>query len=105
MYTSFAIIAGIKNLVASAPVPLVFDHFGGAKGRSSRPAGASTCRTKSVISARVSVLSFVRLSTVRKGDGAAPVRCQPDFDPRRGGVSHGALFPNSIQSELGNMPW
>lgn len=31
MFTSLAIISSIKDLVASAPVPLVFDHFGGAK--------------------------------------------------------------------------
>ena len=31
MYTSLAVIAGIKDLVASSPVPIVFDHFGGAQ--------------------------------------------------------------------------
>jgi predicted TIM-barrel fold metal-dependent hydrolase len=31
MYTSLAIIAGIKDLVAASPVPVVFDHFGGAQ--------------------------------------------------------------------------
>jgi predicted TIM-barrel fold metal-dependent hydrolase len=30
MYTSPAVIAGIKDLVQSSPVPVVFDHFGGA---------------------------------------------------------------------------
>src|ERR1043165_2724652 len=29
MFTSLAIISSIKDLVASSPVPLVFDHFGG----------------------------------------------------------------------------
>jgi len=31
MFTSLAIISSIKDLVASSPVPLVFDHFGGAQ--------------------------------------------------------------------------
>jgi predicted TIM-barrel fold metal-dependent hydrolase len=31
MFTSLPIIASIKDLVASSPVPLVFDHFGGAQ--------------------------------------------------------------------------
>src|SRR5271170_203487 len=32
MFTSLAIISGIKDLVAASPVPVVFDHFGGAQG-------------------------------------------------------------------------
>jgi len=31
MYTSLAVIAGIKDLVMTSPVPVVFDHFGGAQ--------------------------------------------------------------------------
>src|SRR3954463_12877750 len=31
MFTSLAIISSITDLVASSPVPLVFDHFGGAQ--------------------------------------------------------------------------
>src|SRR5258708_31366037 len=31
IFTSLAVIAGIKDLVADAPVPVVFDHFGGAQ--------------------------------------------------------------------------
>lgn len=31
MYTNLAMISAIKDLVASSPVPLVFDHFGGAQ--------------------------------------------------------------------------
>jgi predicted TIM-barrel fold metal-dependent hydrolase len=31
MYTSPAVIAGIKDLVQASPVPVVFDHFGGAE--------------------------------------------------------------------------
>jgi predicted TIM-barrel fold metal-dependent hydrolase len=31
IFTSLAVIAGIKDLVAAAPVPVVFDHFGGAQ--------------------------------------------------------------------------
>jgi predicted TIM-barrel fold metal-dependent hydrolase len=30
MYTSLAMISAIKDLVAASPVPVVFDHFGGA---------------------------------------------------------------------------
>jgi predicted TIM-barrel fold metal-dependent hydrolase len=30
IYTSLAMISAIKNLVAASPVPVVFDHFGGA---------------------------------------------------------------------------
>jgi predicted TIM-barrel fold metal-dependent hydrolase len=29
MYTSLAVISGIKDIVARSPVPIVFDHFGG----------------------------------------------------------------------------
>ena len=32
MFTSLAIISGIKDIVAASPVPVVFDHFGGALG-------------------------------------------------------------------------
>jgi len=31
MYTSLAVIAAIKDLVQASPVPVVFDHFGGAR--------------------------------------------------------------------------
>ena len=31
MYTDLPVIRGIKDLVAASPVPVVFDHFGGAK--------------------------------------------------------------------------
>jgi predicted TIM-barrel fold metal-dependent hydrolase len=31
LFTSLGMIAAIKDLVASAPVPIVFDHFGGAR--------------------------------------------------------------------------
>jgi predicted TIM-barrel fold metal-dependent hydrolase len=32
MYTNLAMISAIKDIVAASPVPLVFDHFGGAQG-------------------------------------------------------------------------
>jgi predicted TIM-barrel fold metal-dependent hydrolase len=31
MYTNLAVISGIKDLVLASPVPVVFDHFGGAQ--------------------------------------------------------------------------
>lgn len=31
MYTSLAVISGIKDLVLASPVPVVFDHFGGTQ--------------------------------------------------------------------------
>jgi predicted TIM-barrel fold metal-dependent hydrolase len=31
MYTNLAMISGIKDAVAASPVPVVFDHFGGAQ--------------------------------------------------------------------------
>jgi predicted TIM-barrel fold metal-dependent hydrolase len=31
IYTTLAVISGIKDLVAASPVPVVFDHFGGAQ--------------------------------------------------------------------------
>jgi predicted TIM-barrel fold metal-dependent hydrolase len=31
IYTNLAVISGIKDLVAASPVPVVFDHFGGAQ--------------------------------------------------------------------------
>ena len=31
MYTSLAVVSGIKDLVRDSPVPVVFDHFGGAQ--------------------------------------------------------------------------
>ncbi len=33
LFTSLAMIAAIKDLVAAAPVPVVFDHFGGAQAK------------------------------------------------------------------------
>jgi predicted TIM-barrel fold metal-dependent hydrolase len=32
MFTGLAMISAIKDLVAASPVPIVFDHFGGAQG-------------------------------------------------------------------------
>jgi predicted TIM-barrel fold metal-dependent hydrolase len=32
LFTSLAMISAIKDLVATSPVPVVFDHFGGAQG-------------------------------------------------------------------------
>jgi predicted TIM-barrel fold metal-dependent hydrolase len=32
MYTNLAVISSIKDLVLASPVPVVFDHFGGAQG-------------------------------------------------------------------------
>ena len=32
MFTGLAMISAIKDLVAASPVPVVFDHFGGARG-------------------------------------------------------------------------
>jgi predicted TIM-barrel fold metal-dependent hydrolase len=32
MFTNLAMISAIKDLVAASPVPVVFDHFGGAQG-------------------------------------------------------------------------
>ena len=31
MYTNLAVVSSIKDLVAASPVPVVFDHFGGAQ--------------------------------------------------------------------------
>jgi hypothetical protein len=31
MYTSLAVISVIQDLVEASPVPVVFDHFGGAQ--------------------------------------------------------------------------
>ena len=31
MNTNLVVIAGIKDLVESSPIPVVFDHFGGAQ--------------------------------------------------------------------------
>jgi predicted TIM-barrel fold metal-dependent hydrolase len=31
MYTNLAVISGIKDLVQTSPVPVVFDHFGGVQ--------------------------------------------------------------------------
>ena len=42
MYTSLAMISAIKEIVAASPVPVVFDHFGGAVGRT-RPGAARVC--------------------------------------------------------------
>jgi predicted TIM-barrel fold metal-dependent hydrolase len=33
LFTSLAMIAAIKDLVATSPVPVVFDHFGGAQAK------------------------------------------------------------------------
>lgn len=33
MYTSLAVISGIKDLVLASPVPIVFDHFGGTQAK------------------------------------------------------------------------
>src|SRR4051812_42402835 len=32
VYTNLAVISSLKDLVAASPVPVVFDHFGGAQG-------------------------------------------------------------------------
>jgi predicted TIM-barrel fold metal-dependent hydrolase len=36
MNTNLAMIAAIKDVVAASPVPVVFDHFGGARAEAHR---------------------------------------------------------------------
>ena len=43
LYTSPGMIAAIKDLVAASPVPVVFDHFGGARAEHGLAAASPTC--------------------------------------------------------------
>jgi predicted TIM-barrel fold metal-dependent hydrolase len=69
MYTTPAVISGIKDLVQACPVPVVFDHFGGAQAA----LGVHQLGFADLVALVKSDKAYVKIS------GAYRASTQPDF--------------------------
>lgn len=65
MFTNLPLVSSIKDIVANAPMPLVFDHFGGAKARlgTDQPGFADLLALVKAGKAYVKISGAYRLST------------------------------------------
>ncbi len=75
MYTSPAVIAAIKDLVQASPVPVVFDHFGGAQAS----LGFEQSGWKDLIELVRSGTAYVKISGAYRASTQAPD--YPDLVP------------------------
>jgi predicted TIM-barrel fold metal-dependent hydrolase len=75
IYTNLAVIAGIKDLVLAAPVPVVFDHFGGAQA----PLGVGQPGFGDLVELVRSGKAYVKISGAYRASTQAPD--YPDVAP------------------------
>ena len=68
IFTSLAMIAAIKDLVAASPVPVVFDHFGGAQAA----LGPEQPGFPELLELVRSGKAYVKISGVYRASGQAP---------------------------------
>jgi len=68
LFTSLAMISAIKDLVAASPVPVVFDHFGGAQASG----GVQQPGFDALVSLVQSGKAYVKLSAPYRGSTLAP---------------------------------
>jgi predicted TIM-barrel fold metal-dependent hydrolase len=68
MYTNLAVVSGIKDLVAASPVPVVFDHFGGAQG----PLGPDQPGFADLLEVLRSGKAYVKISGAYRSSDKAP---------------------------------
>jgi predicted TIM-barrel fold metal-dependent hydrolase len=68
LFTSLAMIAAIKDLVATSPVPVVFDHFGGAHAK----LGAAQPGFSDLLELVKSGKAYVKISGAYRASKLAP---------------------------------
>ncbi len=68
IYTNLAVISGIKDLVLNSPVPVVFDHFGGARAA----LGASQPGFADLLDLARSGKAYVKISGAYRASTQAP---------------------------------
>jgi predicted TIM-barrel fold metal-dependent hydrolase len=68
MYTSLSVIAAIKDLVQASPVPVVFDHFGGAQAS----LGLMQAGWRDLIDLVRSGQAYVKISGAYRASNQAP---------------------------------
>jgi predicted TIM-barrel fold metal-dependent hydrolase len=73
--TTLGGVEALKELVASAPMPIVFDHFGGAKG----PLGVDQPGFATLLNLVQSGKAYVKISGAYRGSNKAPD--YPDMAP------------------------
>jgi predicted TIM-barrel fold metal-dependent hydrolase len=75
IYAALPVIAGLSDLVLTSPVPVVFDHFGGAKGA----AGPQQPGFDKLLDLVGSGKAYVKISGAYRGSNEAPD--YPDMAP------------------------
>jgi predicted TIM-barrel fold metal-dependent hydrolase len=75
IYTRLSVIEGIKDLVMSAPMPVVFDHFGGAQG----PLGIHQPGFDTLLNLVRTGKAYVKISAPYRSSTKAPD--YPDVEP------------------------
>jgi predicted TIM-barrel fold metal-dependent hydrolase len=75
VYTRLSVIEGIKDLVMAAPMPTVFDHFGGAQG----PLGVSQPGFDTLLTLVRTGKAYVKISAPYRSSTKAPD--YPDVAP------------------------
>ncbi len=68
MYTNLAVISGIKDLVLASPVPVVFDHFGGAQAQ----LGLAQPGFAELVALVRAGKAYVKISGAYRGSSEAP---------------------------------
>ena len=75
VYAALSVIAGLSDLVLASPVPVVFDHFGGAKGA----AGLQQPGFEKLLQLVASGKAYVKISGAYRASSSAPD--YPDVAP------------------------
>jgi predicted TIM-barrel fold metal-dependent hydrolase len=68
LYTRLSVIEGIKDLVTAAPMPIVFDHFGGAQG----PEGVDQPGFNTLLNLVRTGKAYVKISAPYRSSTQAP---------------------------------
>ena len=92
IYTNLAVIAGIKDLVLAAPVPVVFDHFGGAQA----PLGVGQPGFGDLVELVRSGKAYVKISGAYRASTQAPD--YPDVAP----LAKALIAANAAADRLGH---
>ncbi len=79
LFTSLAMITAIKDLVAAAPVPVVFDHFGGAEAA----LGTGQPGFDDLLALVKSGKAYVKISGAYRASSSRPTMPTPRRWPRR----------------------
>ena len=94
VYAALPVVAGLSDLVLASPVPVVFDHFGGAKA----PAGLRQPGFDKLLQLVASGKAYVKMSAAYRASDSAPD--YPDLAP----LAH-ALIAANPQRILWGSDW